>query len=200
MSKVLINQYYINLERALQYGKSRNEQSIRDYFWILLNDYARKNNYEVIKEISVMGTKGKKVIPDGTVKNLWGLDIGYWESKDEKDDLAAEIAAKTDKGYPLTNILFEDSQTAVLFQHGKEVKRVSVKQADELDNILTTFFNFKSENVYKFEEAIEKFKLDIPIIVKTLREKIAENSLNNQDYIKAQSTFLELTIYINNIQ
>ena len=61
MSKLLINQYYQNLDRTLQYGKSTNEQSIRNHFWSLLNDYARKYNYEVIPEIPVMGTKGKKV-------------------------------------------------------------------------------------------------------------------------------------------
>ena len=113
MSKILINQYYQNLDRTLQFGKSRNEQSIRNHFWVLLNDYARKFNYDVVPEVAVMGTKGKKVHPDGTVKNLWGLDIGLWESKDEKDDIEAEIDAKIKKGYPLTNILFEDSNVAV---------------------------------------------------------------------------------------
>jgi hypothetical protein len=34
-----------------------------------------------------MGTKGKPVRPDGIVKNLFGLDIGLWESKDEKTDI-----------------------------------------------------------------------------------------------------------------
>lgn len=48
MLKLLINQYYKNLDRALQYGKSNNEQSIRNHFWALLNDYARKYNYEVV--------------------------------------------------------------------------------------------------------------------------------------------------------
>jgi len=56
---------------------------------VLLNEYARKFNYDVVPEVAVMGTKGKKVHPDGTVKNLWGLDIGLWESKDEKDDIEA---------------------------------------------------------------------------------------------------------------
>ena len=61
MSRVLINQYYNNLDRAIQFGKSTNEQSVRMSFWILLNDYARKQNYEVVPEVACMGTKGKKV-------------------------------------------------------------------------------------------------------------------------------------------
>jgi predicted helicase len=192
MSKILINQYYQNLDRTLQYGKSRNEQSIRNHFWALLNEYARKFNYEVIAEVAVMGTKGKKVHPDGTVKNLWGLDIGLWESKDEKDDIEAEIDAKIKKGYPLTNILFEDSNIAVLFQRGEEVNRVKVREADKLHEILSQFFSFKSETVYKFEDAIEKFKADIPIIVKTLRNRILESRETNNAFLNAQATFLEL--------
>jgi predicted helicase len=192
MSKILINQYYQNLDRAIQFGKSRNETSIRNYFWNLLNDYSHKQNYEVVTEVSCMGTRGKKVYPDGIVKNLWGLDIGLWESKDEKDDIEAEIDAKIKKGYPLTNILFEDSNVAVLFQRGEEVERVNMRDADSLHYLLTTFINFKSETVYKFEEAIEKFKADIPIIVETLRKRIVESREINPNFQAVQNTFLEL--------
>lgn len=192
MSKPLIIQYYQNYDRSLQFGKSKNEQSIRNHFWALLNDYARKLNYEVVPEVSVMGTHGKKVRPDGVVKNLWGLDIGLWESKDEKDDIEAEIASKVLAGYPLTNILFEDGNIAVLFQRNVEVRRAKVREADELHDLLTAFIAFKSETVYKFEEAIEKFKADIPAIVTTLRERIGKKGDENQAFAKAQRTFLEL--------
>lgn len=42
MSKVLINQYYQKLERAVSYGKSSNEMSIRNHFWNLLNEFAHE--------------------------------------------------------------------------------------------------------------------------------------------------------------
>lgn len=192
MSKTSINQYYQSLDRTVQFGKSRNEQSIRNHFWSLLNEYARSFNYEVVPEIAILGTKGKKVIPDGTVKNLWGLDIGLWESKDEKDDIEAEIDSKIKKGYPLTNILFEDSNIAVLFQRGVEVSRIRMKDADKLHQLLTDFLSFKSETVYKFEDAIEKFKADIPIIVETLRNKILASRETNKNFLVAQASFFEL--------
>ena len=192
MSTALINRYYQSLDRVLQFGKSSNEQSIRHHFLFLLNEYARKYNYEVVPEIAVMGTKGKKVHPDGTVKNLWGLDIGYWESKDEKDDINAEIDAKIKKGYPLTNILFEDSNVAYLYQRGVEIAHVKVREADKLHNLITDFLSFKSETVYKFEEAIEKFKADIPVIVETLRKRILEARGKNNQFLLAQETFLTL--------
>lgn len=192
MSRTIINQYYNNIDRALQYGKSKNETAVRNYFWMLLNHYAKDNNYEVIPEVSTMGTKGSKVYPDGIVKNLWGLDVGLWESKDETDDINEEIDKKIKKGYPLTNILFEDTNTAVLFQRGERVMSVPVRNADNLDTILRKFFNFKSETVYKFEDAIEKFKEDIPVIIEKLRSKIEEVGLTKPNYISVRDSFLSL--------
>ncbi|MBI5204928.1 MAG: N-6 DNA methylase [Nitrospirae bacterium] len=192
MSKVLINQYYTNLDRALQFGKSHNEDAIKSYFWMLLNEYAHKNNYEVVREVYCMGTRGNKVKPDGLLKNLWGLDVGYWESKDEKDVVDDEIDAKIKKGYPLTNALFEDSQIAVLFQRGEEVMRASVRDADKLHDIITAFISYKNEDVYKFEDAIDKFKQDIPAIIETLRKRIEEAGAKNDAFIKESDNFLKL--------
>jgi hypothetical protein len=64
MSKLLINQYYTSLDRVLQFGKSKNEQSICAPFFNLLNEYAHKQNYEIIAEITCIGTKGKPVGPE----------------------------------------------------------------------------------------------------------------------------------------
>jgi predicted helicase len=192
MSKPLIHQYYNQLDRSFQFSKSKNEDTIKSYFWMLLNDYAHKNNYEVVREVYCMGTKGSKVKPDGILKTIWGIDVGYWESKDEKDDIEDEIDAKQKKGYPLINTLFEDSQTAVLFQRGEEVMRVNVKDAGKLDEILNLFISFKSDTVYQFEDAIEKFKADIPNIIEVLRKRIEESGRHNSNFISVRNSFLEL--------
>lgn len=192
MSKPLINQYYNQLDRSFQFSKSKNEDTIKSYFWMLLNDYAHKNNYEVVREVYCMGTKGSKVKPDGILKTLWGIDVGYWESKDEKDDIEDEIDVKQKKGYPLINTLFEDSQTAVLFQRGEEVMRINVKDAGKLDEILNAFISFKSDTVYQFEDAIEKFKADIPNIIEVLRKRIEESGSHNTNFISVRNSFLEL--------
>lgn len=52
--------------------------------------------------------------------------FGYWEAKDEADDLDAEIAAKFRRGYPQNNIVFEDSAQVVLIQHRAEMMRCDV--------------------------------------------------------------------------
>lgn len=192
MSKQLINQYYNNLDRAIQFGKSNNETAIRNHFWVLLNEYARKQNYEVVTEVWCQGTKGKRVKPDGIVKNLFGLDIGLWESKDERTNIDDEISLKIKTGYPLTNILFEDSATVILFQRGEETMRIPMRDAEKLHTLITAFISFKNETVYKFETALENFKADIPKIVEALRSQIETTGQTNPAFIKDRETFWEL--------
>lgn len=192
MSLYLIYQYYSHYERAIRYGKSFNEQSIRTPFFNLLNEYARKHNYEVIPEVKCMGTKGRYVIPDGVMKNIFSLDLGLWESKDEKDTIDAEIDAKYKKGYPFYNILFEDSRNAVLIQRESEKLRVDIKDPDALNEILTQFVTFKNEYIYKFEEALDNFKTDIPNIVDSLRLKIDDTRKINRKFVAVSEQFLEL--------
>jgi serine/threonine protein phosphatase PrpC len=43
MSKPLIQQYYNQLDRSFQFSKSKNEDTIKSYFWMLMNDYAQLN-------------------------------------------------------------------------------------------------------------------------------------------------------------
>ncbi len=172
MSKLLINQFYSDLDNLIQYGGSRKETSIRGAFQSLLNEYCKQRNFLLVPELEY-GTKfGKKVNPDGTVKDAIRLDYGYWESKDEYDNLDLEIENKLSKGYPNDNILFEDSITAVLIQQGEEIMRVNMKDEDNLDSILNTFLNYTRPEVKDFREAIASFQSDLPTILITLRDLI----------------------------
>ena len=159
MSKTLITQYYSRLDKLIQFGGSRKEMSVRNEFYNLLNSYAEKKNLVLVAELPVQGTKGKDVTPDGTLKNVLRLEYGYWESKDESLDLNEEIDKKIKKGYPLNNILFEDSQRAILIQGGEEVMDINMRKPDELDRILTAFVNFKSPQAKKFKKPSSNFKM-----------------------------------------
>ena len=46
---------------------------------------------------------------DGALLHELRVPFGYWEAKDEKDDLDDEIDLKFRRGYPQDNIVFEDS-------------------------------------------------------------------------------------------
>ncbi len=108
------------------------------------------------------------------MKDALRLDWGYWESKDQYDNLAQEIDKKLSKGYPDSNILFEDSQTAVLIQNGSEIMRVSMQNEEALDGILNHFINYIRPEVKDFRAAIETFKQDLPTILNSLRDMIEQ--------------------------
>ncbi len=102
------------------------------------------------------------------------------------------IKNKFAKGYPSDNILFEDSNTAVLYQHNEEVKRVDMKDAEALHAILTKFLQYERPEVHDFREAIEKFKEDIPKVTVAIREIIEEQQNTNAELQKAQESFLAM--------
>lgn len=192
MSRQQINHYYNSLSKSIQYSGSRNETTIRTAFLTLLNSYAETRRLLVVTELGIEGTKGRKVYPDGVLKNAMRLDFGYWESKDERDDIDREIEAKRDKGYPFTNILFEDSRTAVLFQNGGEAMRVDMEDPEKLDEILTRFIGYEPPQVREFNEALKRFGDDVPHIAESLRDLIDTQAEKNPRYIDARDKFLEL--------
>jgi predicted helicase len=190
MSLLLIQNYYNEVDKLIQFGGSRKETSIRRAFENLLNEYAKKRNLLLVPELDFKTDKGTTVFPDGTLKDAMRLDWGYWESKDEADDLDKEIQLKFSKGYPNANILFEDSQTAVLVQAGKEVQRVQVRDKEKLDILLMAFVSYERPEIRNFRQAIEQVKNDLPSVSKALRELIQE--AKSQAFVQARQNFFEL--------
>ncbi|MEH1802307.1 MAG: type ISP restriction/modification enzyme [Nostoc sp.] len=189
MSKLLVSQYYTEVERIIQYGGSRKETSIRVAFQNLVNEYCKPREFRLIPELDYKTPSGKLVYPDGTVKDALRLDWGYWESKDQYDNLDDEISNKLKKGYPDSNILFEDSQTAVLIQSGQETMRVPMKDAAALDGIITYFINYVRPEVKDFREAIEIFKEDLPAVLNALRNLIDSQIETNVAFKIARAKF-----------
>ncbi|MFA5375520.1 MAG: type ISP restriction/modification enzyme [Dehalococcoidia bacterium] len=192
MSIQLIQQYHTKVEKIIRYGGSRNEGALRKPFQDLLEAYALSKNLQLVTEVEVRTRSGKRVVPDGTLKDALRQDWGYWESKDEKDDLTAEIDAKFAKGYPSFNILFEDTHTAVLYQSGNEVLRADFTDAKALDALLSRFVSYEPKEVTDFHRAIEQFNADVPALVAELRAIIEEQHKANADFRKALTDFLSL--------
>ncbi|WP_234301142.1 hypothetical protein [Sphaerospermopsis aphanizomenoides] len=192
MSRLLVTQYQTEIQKIIQFGGSRNEKSIRRAFENLLNEYCKTRDFLVVAELAYKLPNGEVVYPDGIVKDALRLDWGYWEAKDTNDNLDKEIEKKLNKGYHNSNILFEDSQTAVLIQGGTETQRVSMQDADALDGIINNFINFVRPEVRDFRSAIEIFKQDIPIILDSLRNLINGQEGNNKLFETARNKFWEL--------
>jgi predicted helicase len=192
MSRRLIEDYYHEVDKIKQYSGSRLELSLRSEFANLLNSYCKQKNLLLVQELEYRTKKGTMVKPDGTVKDALRLDWGYWESKDEYDDLDKEIKAKLEKGYPSSNIIFEDSQTAVLIQQGKETSRVSINDAEKLDALFQQFINYEREEIRDFRKAIEKFKEDLPTVLVTLRDLIEQQGKSNDKFRRSRDSLLQL--------
>lgn len=192
MSLLSIQHYHQELEKIILFGGSKKETAIRNSFYNLLNEYAKQKGLMLIPELTIKTAKGKNVTPDGTIKDTLRLDWGYWESKDEADDINEEIKKKFEKGYPKDNIIFEDSNTAVLYQNASEVERVSMKDAKALDACLTRFINYERPEVKSFRTAIELFKQDIPKVADTLHQLINEQETSNAKFKAERNKFLKL--------
>ena len=128
-----IHTYRSEVDQIIRYRGSTKETSIRRAVFSLINAYARPRDLLLVEELDYYNPRRKrKVTPDGTLKNILRLDYGFWESKDTDDDLRVEIAKKFDKGYPDSNILFEDSQTAIPYQDGQRLYEVPLDESSAL--------------------------------------------------------------------
>jgi len=192
MSKQLINQYYNQRDNLKRVGVT-NEMAIKQPFDNLLLNLASAKHYVYATEVTIKNENGKNVRPDGILMNELRIHKGYVESKDTNDTLDEEINKKLYKdGYPKSNIIFQDSIYAVLFQNGVEISRIEMNDADKLEKILNQFINYKPDYIEKFDEALNKFKEDIPTIVETLRNTISEEFKTNKKFVAASEDFFEM--------
>ncbi len=192
MSIQLIQKYYAEIDKIIRYGGSRNESSLRKPFQDLLEGYARAKSLVLVAEVEMESKKGTRIRPDGVLKDALRQDWGFWESKDEKDDIEAEVKAKFNKGYPSFNILFEDTRTAILYQSGNEVLRANFSDAKALDTLITRFVSYEPKEVSEFHKAIELFSAEVGGLAEVLREVIGNQVNSNSAFAEALSQFLEL--------
>ena len=185
-----IRKYYEDLH-ALQGQRVLNEMSLRPPFQSLLADTGKLHGWTLIAELSGKTSTGR-VQPDGTLRDSNSLPRGYWEAKDTKDDLDAEIKRKTARGYKLSNTIFEDTQTGVLYQNKQEVLRVPLGDPQELAKLLNQFFSYTEPDIEGFEEAVQEFKERVPDLARGLVEKIRQAHKDNPRFIAAFEKFLEL--------
>ncbi len=193
MSKLLITKYHNQLHEIFNAGGTRNETSITFAFASLLRSYAEKKGLLLVEQFEFVGKSGKRIRPDGVLKYFGGIDVGYWEAKDTKDKLDVEINKKLNEaGYPNKNIIFEDTNTAVLIQEGAEVMRVSMREWNLLDDLLDKFIDYQPSEVKEFNKALEQFKENVPTIVSGLRELMELEAETNKTFREKRDLFLEI--------
>jgi hypothetical protein len=119
LSDVLIQDYLNNLQDLRRVSGTSREMVVREAFKDLLKGCGRARGLVFVPEYEIETPAKRRRYVDGALLHELRVPFGYWEAKDEKDDLDAEIAHKFKEGYPQDNILFEDSREAVLIQNGR---------------------------------------------------------------------------------
>jgi predicted helicase len=134
-----------------------------------------------------MKVGGRTISPDGTLRDDF-LRRGYWEAKDTHDNLDAEIQKKIAKGYPLSNIIFEDTRQAVLYQGGRERARFDLTNPQKLADLLNDFYSYTEPDIEGFDQAVQEFKERVPELAQGLDAKI---KLAHKENARFQSAFDE---------
>jgi predicted helicase len=190
MSQLLIAQFFNELDRLRKISGTNRESVVREAFKDLLKAWGKQHDLVFIPEYEYETPVKTRVYPDGALLYSLRVPLGYWEAKDEDDDLDREIDKKKRKGYPQDNIIFEDSRQAVLIQNRQEVLRVSYEDPKALERLLTLFFAYERPEIGEFRKAVEQFKRDLPAVLAALREKIVAASNASKAFARAEKKFL----------
>lgn len=191
MSKLLISHYLNDLSRLKQVSGTHRESVVREAFKDLLKGYARSHDLVFVPEFEIESPTRERRYVDGALLHALRLPFGYWEAKDEKDDLDAEIALKFKRGYPKDNIIFDDSTQVVLIQNGSEVIRCKVDDTEALQKLLALFFGYQRPEIAEFRKAVVQFTTDLPAVLDALRAMIDAAHDENAAFRTAAQEFLD---------
>ncbi|MEM9955347.1 MAG: N-6 DNA methylase [Chloroflexota bacterium] len=183
--------YYARLGALKGNLKLKTEGSTRRAFSALLEETAKVRSWTLAEEVT-RRRKNHRIRLDGVLYGKGNLPRGYWEAKDEGDDLSTEIIKKRAKEYPVGNIIFEDTTQAILIQDGIEVATADVRDRDALAYLLTRFFNHEMEPFEEFDKAVDWFADVIPDIGGELKQKIDDNHKSNPKFRTEFEDFMEL--------
>jgi predicted helicase len=191
MSQLLIQKYLNELAALKKVSGTHRESVVREAFKDLLKAWGRSQDLTFIPEYEIENKAKERRYVDGALLHTLRVPFGYWEAKDEKDDLDSEIEFKFKRGYPKTNIIFEDSTQAALIQHGEEVMRCAVDDVVQLEKLLKLFFGYERPEIEAFRKAVEQFKIDLPAVLEELRAMIERAHDEEATFRSAAVTFLE---------
>jgi hypothetical protein len=173
--------------KDLQFLKDQqvvHELGLKGPFQNLLDKAAKRRGWTLVPELSTY-SGGRRVVPDGTVRDEFRLARGWWEAKDTADRLAAEIQKKLKAGYPARNTIFEDTQVAVLYQDRGEAGEFALGEPVKVADLLNRFLSHDESDEREFERAMQEFKSRIPDLAQSLGEHIAEAHKRNRRFREA---------------
>ena len=184
----IVKDYYKELSQFELIGET-HEGAVRSAFQYLLRGCAQQFKWTLVLEHSISIRRNKRIVVDGALMDDFRLTHGYWEAKDMEDNLAAAVKSKFEAGYPRDNILFQNPQRAILWQNEQQVLDVDLTDKTRLIEVLETFFAHRPKEYAEWEEAVEKFKDQVPTLGKGLAERLQEEREVNQEFAAAFAAF-----------
>ena len=185
-----VKDYYAALGRFTHLNVTR-ETAVRSAFQSLLEHCARQLRWTLVPEHTVNPRASRRVIVDGALIDDFHLAHGYWEAKDEDDDLPAEVERKFAAGYPRDNILFQTPRRAMLWQNGRLALDADLTDAPQLIETLQLFFGYRPQEYAAWEEAVAQFKERVAQIGQGLAKLIRQERGTNQRFTAAFAEFLQ---------
>lgn len=189
-SDPIIKAYLADIQK-LESQQVSHELGLKGPFQNLLDKAAKKRGWTLVPELST-SSGGRRIVPDGTVRDEFRLPRGWWEAKDTSDNLETEIRKKLKAGYPSRNIVFEDTRTAILYQDRAKADEFALREPVKIAELLSRFLSHDEAHEREFKRAMEEFKSRIPDLAHALYEHIREAHKKTPAFKKAFSDFVAL--------
>ena len=186
----IIRNYYDELDQFNRLGAT-HEGAVRSAFQSLLQNCARQFDWTLVPEHSMTGVQNNRIVVDGALMDDFRLTHGYWEAKDEDDDLPSEVVRKFERGYPRDNILFQEPHRAILWQNQQQTLDADLTDPTQLIGTLGTFFSHRPPEYTEWEEAVAQFRERVPALGEGLAERIHGERETNRAFITAFGDFHE---------
>ncbi len=168
------------------------EGNTRSAFSDLLKKCSHPYAWHLVEEYQFKGTAKQSLRADGALVDDLTLVHGLWEAKDSSDDLQAEIKKKVAAGYPLTNILFQSPDRAVLYQDNRIALDCDLTKPENLIEILECFFEHRQPHEQDWEEAVTKFSEKIPDLARGVTSILEAEDKKNPAFRENFQSFAEL--------
>ena len=105
MSHLQIQNYLNNLSDLRKVSGTHRESVVREAFKDLLKGWGKSLDLIFVPEYEIETPAKERRYVDGALLYELRVPFGYWEAKDEKDDLETEIQLKFSRGYPMRGLL-----------------------------------------------------------------------------------------------
>jgi len=184
-------EYYKALKNYQTIGVA-HEGAVKVAFQNLLNSCCQQFDWNLVNEWKLQRRGRRPAFVDGACVDEFNLVHGYWEAKDEADNLKQEIKNKFKEGYPRNNIIFQAPTRAIHYQDGKQTLDADLTNPEALIELLERFFQYAPPEIEEWDKAVEQFKGRVPELGFSLLEIIREERKTNPKFETAFAGFYEI--------